>query len=558
LFVERARSARSGFGITADNAGAVAQLCRRLDGIPLAIELAAARVGSMTPTEIAARLDQRFRLLTGGSRTASSRHQTLRRAIDWSYALLEPPERALLGRLAVCAGGFDLAAAESIGVGGMIGALDVDDLVCRLVDKSLLVAHDLGERTRYRMLETIREYSFEQLAASGEAELVRTRHADYYSGFARRAGAGLKGPEERRWLERIEEELDNLRAAVTWALDSRQPAPALTCVSALGLQGLRIEPAVSSWAEAVVGCPAAQDDPGFPVALGLVAWTRMQQGRGDEAQQLGRDAIARLDGLAERASHPCRVLSPVAAFQPSVGQNPVTTARRWLEAAEAEGDAYETALAMGMVAITKVAEGDATATEIAEEAVRNARRCGSPSAIAYALFCLAETLIEDDGPRALQLLDESRQSAESASNDYAALVASSIRSALLSRAGDYEAAARVFLDLARRSSRAGRREQLAVQLLGVAGCLAAQGRTEPAATLWGYSEVLLGTHDPLGYLNFARETLQALADLPTDLGSGPCASLKERGASMSDDEALLYAEDLMTRLGPSETGYKPG
>ena len=135
LFVDRARSARSAFTITADNAGAVAQLCRRLDGIPLAIELAAARVGSMNPTEIAARLDQRFRLLTGGSRTASSRHQTLRRAIDWSYELLDAPEKALLGRLAVCAGGFDLAAAESIGAGGLIDALDVDDLVCRLVDK---------------------------------------------------------------------------------------------------------------------------------------------------------------------------------------------------------------------------------------------------------------------------------------------------------------------------------------------------------------------------------------------------------------------------------------
>jgi predicted ATPase len=339
LFMERARSARSAFAITADNADAIAQLCRRLDGIPLAIELAAARVGSMTPNEIADRLDQRFRLLTGGSRTASSRHQTLRRAIDWSYELLEAPERALLGRLAVCAGGFDLATAESIGAGGLIDALDVDDLVCRLVDKSLLVAHDLGERSRYRMLETIREYAFEQLVASGEAELLRTRHADHYSGFAAEAGAGLKGPDERRWLERVEDELDNLRAAVTWALDTGRPGPAVTCVGALGLQGLRIEPAVSSWAEAVVGCPQAREDPGFSAAQAFLAWTRIREGRPEQAGQLRREALAGLDRLADRAAYVCRVFSPLAGMQPYLGQNPIIMARRWLEAAEAEGDA---------------------------------------------------------------------------------------------------------------------------------------------------------------------------------------------------------------------------
>jgi len=131
LFVERARAARSGFGLNPENARAVVQLCRRLDGIPLAIELAAARVRSMVPGEIAARLDQRFRLLTGGSRTAANRHQTLRRAIDWSYDLLAEDERALLGRLSVCPGGFDLSTAEAIGSGGTVDAFDVDDLLCR-------------------------------------------------------------------------------------------------------------------------------------------------------------------------------------------------------------------------------------------------------------------------------------------------------------------------------------------------------------------------------------------------------------------------------------------
>jgi predicted ATPase len=554
LFIERARSARSGFAITADNAGAVAQLCRRLDGIPLAIELAAARVGSMTPNEIATRLDQRFRLLTGGSRTAASRHQTLRRAIDWSYELLEAPERVLLRRLVVFAGGFDLAAAESIGAGGLIDALDVDDLVCRLVDKSLLVAHDLGERTRYRMLETIREYAFEQLAASGEAQLVRTRHADHYSGFAAEAGAGLKGRQERRWLERVEDELDNLRAAVTWALDTGRPGPALTCVGALGLQGLRIEPAVSSWAEAVVACPQARDDPGFPVALGLVAWTRMREGLPEEAQKLSGEALAGLDRLAERAAYPCRVFCPVAGMQPALGQNPIVTARRWLQAAEAEGDAYETALATTMVSVGKLMEGDTTATETAEQAVRAARLCGSPSAIAYSLFSFALTLSEDDRPRALQLLDECQQSAESVANTFAVGVARSVRSTLLSRAGEYEAAAWAFLDGAQRMSRDGRRDQLAVHLFALAGCLAAQGVNESAATLRGYTEALLGPGDPLANINFALEARQALAALAAELGPGSFHALKAQGALMSDEEALRYAESHLARLGRSKAG----
>ena len=555
LFVDRARSARSAFAITSDNAGAVGQLCRRLDGIPLAIELAAARVGSMNPTEIAARLDQRFRLLTGGSRTASSRHQTLRRAIDWSYELLDAPEKALLGRLAVCAGGFDLAAAESIGAGGFIDALDVDDLVCRLVDKSLLTAHDLGDRTRYRMLETIREYAFEQLTASDEMEMVRSSHADHYATFASEAGAGLKGPQERRWLERVEDELDNLRTAVTWALDTGRPGPALTCVGALGLQGLRIEPAVSSWAEAVVTCPEARDDPGFPAAQAVLAWMKIREGRPEEAQHQRREALAALDRFAERATSLCRVFSPLAAMQPYFSQNPIVTARRWLGAAEAEGDVYETALAMSMVSVGMLMEGDNAATETAEGAVRAARVSGSPSAIAYCLFCLAQTLSEDDRQRALELLDESRQLAELAANTYAVDIGSAIRSFLLSRAGDFEAAAWAFLDVAQRSSRDGRRDTPAVQLFIVAGCLAARGLAESAATLWGYTEAVLGPQDPFANINLAREAQQALAGLSALLGPGLFDSLKTQGSFMSHDEALRYAETNISRLSQFKTDH---
>jgi hypothetical protein len=207
-----------------------------------------------------------------------------------------------------------------------------------------------------------------------------------------------------------------------------------------------------------------------------------------------------------------------------------------------------------MFSTGKFMEGDATATETAEQGVRAARLCGSPSAIAYSLFCLALTLREDDRQRALQLLEESRQAADAAANDYAALIASGIRSSLLSIAGDNEAAAWAFLELAQRASRDGHRDQLAFQLFVVAGCLAAQGRTEPAATLWGYSEALLGPLDPSTNLSFSLEAQQALTGPSVQLRSGLFHSLKAQGALMSDEEALQYAEGNLMRLRRSKTG----
>jgi hypothetical protein len=277
---------------------------------------------------------------------------------------------------------------------------------------------------------------------------------------------------------------------------------------------------------------------------------KIREGRSGEAQRLRREALAALDRFAERATYPCRVFSPVAAMQPYFSQNPMVTARRWLDAAQAEGDVYETALAMSIVSVGQLMEGDTTATETAEGAVRAARRSGSPSAIAYCLFCLAQTLSEDDRQRALQLLEESRRSAELAANAFAVDIGSAVRNSLLSRAGDFEAAAWAFLDVAQRSSRDGRRDTLAVQLFNVAGCLAARDLTEPAVTLWGYTEALLGPQDPFANVNLAGEAQQALTRLSAELGPGLFDSLKAHGSLMGDDEALRYAEGQVMRLGP--------
>jgi predicted ATPase len=185
LFVERARAVQPGFQVTQTNARIVTDICQRLDGIPLAIELASARVRALSVEEIAARLSDRFGLLTRGDRTALPRQQTLRASIDWSYDLLTDHERALLRRLSVFAGGWTLEAAEAVGIDGDVETADVLDLLTNLVEKSLVTLEAEGER--YRLLETVRQYAQERLSNSGEEDASRTRHLTFYLILAEKA-----------------------------------------------------------------------------------------------------------------------------------------------------------------------------------------------------------------------------------------------------------------------------------------------------------------------------------------------------------------------------------
>jgi len=222
LFEARAADVKSGFVLSEANAAAVAQICRRLDGIPLALELAAARIRVMPPEQIAARLDDRFRLLTGGNRTALPRQQTLRALIDWSWDLLVEPERAALRRLSVFVGGWTLEAAEAVCASDDLEAGAVLDMLTRLVDKSLVLAEDQDADERYRMLETMRQYAREKLLESGESGQVRDRHLSYYVELGKSSNAGLRGQGEATWLARLEIEHANLRAALEWSLDRGQ------------------------------------------------------------------------------------------------------------------------------------------------------------------------------------------------------------------------------------------------------------------------------------------------------------------------------------------------
>ena len=233
LFVDRARMREPWFLPTREDEAAIVEICERLDGIPLAIELAAARVRVLSCTQIAERLDDRLRFLTGGARTALERHQTLRAAVDWSYNSLTESERLLLGGLSVFVGGFTLDAAEEVCGGDLGDAAGVFDALVSLIDKSLVVADPTGGR--YSLLETIRQYAREKLLDSGDADELRTRHRDFFAGFARSGSVERTGPNAERWIDKLAADHANFRQALEWAIVTEAADVALNLAADLGM-----------------------------------------------------------------------------------------------------------------------------------------------------------------------------------------------------------------------------------------------------------------------------------------------------------------------------------
>ncbi len=239
LFVERAQANKPGFDLNEKEAPAVAELVARLEGIPLALELAAARVRTLSVVDINARLKDRYKLLTGGGRVLLERQQTLRALVDWSYDLLPENEQMLLARLSAFAGGFELAAAEVICGAAPLAPEDVVDLLVSLVDKSLVMPEESESATRYRMLETIRDYARIKLIERGELEQLATRHCDYYFVMAKAGNRGLQGPEQSAWIPRLEADHDNMRVAIAHAL-SGTGDPIIGVKMEVALMGFRI------------------------------------------------------------------------------------------------------------------------------------------------------------------------------------------------------------------------------------------------------------------------------------------------------------------------------
>ena len=315
LFADRARAGRPDFDLAHEPAGAVAEICRRLDGLPLAIELAAARMRVMSSIDIARRLD-RLRLLSGGARGAPPRQQSLAATIDWSYRLLAEPEQSLFMRLSVFAGGFDLEAAH--GVCGADGASEDDtfELLTGLVDKSMVIVRSGADRTRYGVQETLRAFGRDRLRDNRIDVRYAARQAQYYTELAERAAAAMHGADERAWVERMLPEYDNLRAAFERAMADRDIDLALRLVTSLPeLAYLRVGYESAGWAERVVDL-ASPDHPLFAAAVGVaarVAWNRGEFSRG---RSLAALAQGRVPGRGTgRVAYPADVLADVALYE---------------------------------------------------------------------------------------------------------------------------------------------------------------------------------------------------------------------------------------------------
>ena len=314
LFVDRAQAVDSSFVLDAATGAAVGELCRRLDGVPLAIELAAARIVAMSPAEIATRLDERFRLLTGGRRAAVERHQTLRATVDWSFSLCSPVDQRVFARLGVFAGTFGSSAAEAVATGEGVERWDVIEALASLVAKSMVVGDRAADRsTRYSMLETLRAYARERLDETDDPDQWRRRHAEHFAGFAEQAGSGLKGPDEHVWRARVRAELDNVRAAIGWALESSLTTDAqlgLRIVAALAYaggqrhdrRGRRLDRACRragrrDHARTAHGDPGHRGDPGD-------LRRRLRTGADARTRRVARRSPARLPGPRPRLLRP--------------------------------------------------------------------------------------------------------------------------------------------------------------------------------------------------------------------------------------------------------------
>ena len=380
LFVDRANAAKSDFALTDRNAGAVAVVCRRLDGIPLAIELAAARVRSMSVEDLVARLDQRFKLLTRGSRAALERHQTLRNTIDWSYDLLDPREREALNGLSVFAGGCDLAAAEAVLASDALDAMDVLDLLGQLIDKSLVVVDESEDGgVRYRLLETIRQYAQERLEASDEAAAVRRRHADHYIVVAETAGPHLRSRGQIEWARAVARDTDNFRVALDWAVETGSAEHALRLVAPLTVSGIAIGDAAMDWAETASAIPGADQQPALSHGCRMGIVGRHQRGRLHAGRGARHRGGSRREMLLAFAVHTCCGLEASSRCIEATSSRPSGYAEEWVE--QARGlDAYELAHALILLAAVRGFD-----MPTIDEAVRVARDGGITTALSLGL-----------------------------------------------------------------------------------------------------------------------------------------------------------------------------
>jgi predicted ATPase/class 3 adenylate cyclase len=549
LFTERARAVQPGFTLDDSNAEAVAEICRRLDGIPLAVELAAARVTIMTPTDIAARLDQRFQLLTGGRRSAAERHQTLRAAIEWSYEMLDERERALFERLGVFPGSFDADAVAAIAAGDGLEAWDVLEAGAGLVAKSMIVADEASGTTRYQMLETLRAFAREHLEQDGDLHAMFRRHAEHYTQFAESADVGLAGADEVAWRTRVHLELDNLRAAFIRCLllgEDNDVQRALRIVAALAFEAVNDRGlGIGGWAEHLV--PRVDLAPPAVRTAVLAAAAFSAQGRNDVVAMRELADAALRDGVPPNCPGAVWAFIALAANEGMTGD--------WASAVRVIDDAVVALRAAGdsprglsflysAAANFHNLMGDYEAARVdADLALQSARRSQNPTATASAQFARAVALTRDDPQAAASALDESIELGRLGTSGGLLGFALARRAVLRAETGDHAGARRDAREAVKHGHERGDRPMLTSALECTLAVLHTLGHDEAAAVLAGAlaAGVTTGIARPLtGGLVADLGVAAALTRVRDALGDEVFADATARGAAMSLDETVGY------------------
>ena len=562
LFADRVSMRHPDFELTPENARAVAQICARLEGIPLAIELAAARVGLLSAEQIAGRLGQSPKLLAGGERTADHRHRTLRATLDWSYELLGGTEQVLFRRLSAFAGGFTPEAAESVGAGGSIDEEDILELLSMLVGKSLVVVEESWERgARFRLLEPVRQYAWEKLSSSGEGEAVWRRHAEFFLALAEEAQPELKGPRQVEWLDRLQTEHDNLRAALSWSLERgidlgpriagalslfwytrgylsegrtyleavarSGVAPATVRARALDGLGWIAEPqgdygrARTAYEESLELYRRSGDKSGVANALGDLGSLALDRGDYKQATSLLEESlkvhrelgsreglIGVLDGLGVLASAKGEQEQSISFFSEALALSRGT------------GNVRRTAVSLGNLGITMLAHGDpGQATALLDESLALFREIGDSSNIAISLMNSAlAALTQGDHGRVQALGEESLK--------------------LLQKAQD---------------------TQHIADCLGImASAAGARGSAKRAARLWGAAEAL---REEIGVPLQPEDRMVLdpyLATARSSLGEITWRTTLVEGRAMTPEQAIEYSLDIGEPLLPPPATHRSG
>ncbi len=545
LFVRRARAADPSYALTEQDASATGELCRRLDGIPLALELAAARARALSPADLLERIDQRFELLTGGPHRDAGRHRTLQAVVEWSYETLTEAEARAFDRLSVFAGPFSLEAAEEVCAGEPLAADEVAGRLAELVDKSLVVVERGDGRTRYRLLDTLHAYARARLNKTGEAPRYQRAHANHHLVLAERQGPRVRGQQERDAVTALDRAVDDLRVAHAWLVAAGDVDGALRLTVALrDYMGHRQRDEMITWTERALELPDATLHPAYPAALATAARGATRRGDLARASRHAEVALQAAEPTSLAATWATHALATVALYEGRLDDVLTLTGKR-RPLMEEPGEDYYRAMATTLRVLALQYRGEThRAAAQAAELRTLAEASGNDTMRAWARYCHGEALLDTDPGSAAPLLVAAIEAARRAEARVPEGVAMVSLASLYTRTGETDRAVALFAEVLPHWRRLGDWTHQLTALRNLVDLLVRLEVDGPAATL----HAAVDDAAPPSFGAEAERLAAAGRELERRLGPGPREALAERARSLSPallvDEALAVLEEL--------------